>query len=168
MWRVKSSYGENEWKWKYILIKKSSTFAVNSTIINCMSVAGRDTNMSKSASRFHRTCNSKTHLERGKCIWCNIEGRHLNILEKVIEFLRIQHDLRERLIACTFAQHRAAVERNLLMLIARHQRKEDLRLCADMLDGGRSCADLSSKYIVEYLRHILLALEVDTAQILDE
>lgn len=110
----------------------------------------------------------KSYLECGKCIWCNIKGWHLNVLEKVEELLGVQHDFRQSFIASALAQHCAAIEGDLLVLIASHQREENLRFCADVFDGRWAGADLSSKYIVEHLRDILLALEINSIKVLDE
>lgn len=123
-------------------------------------------------TEFNQQCTTildyATHLECRKCIRCYVKRWHLNVLEKVEEFFGVQHDFCQSFIACALAQHCTAVESNLLMLVACHQRKENLRFCANIFDSWRSSADLSSKYIVEHLRHVLLALEVDPIKVLDE
>lgn len=112
--------------------------------------------------------NARAHLECRKCIWRDVKCWHFNVLEKVEELLRVQHDLGQGLVAGALAQHRAAIEGDLLVLVAGDQREENFRFCADIFDGRWSGADLSSKYIVEHLRHVLLSLEVNSIKVLDE
>lgn len=105
-------------------------------------------------------------LERGEGVRGDVEGGHLHVAEEVEEVLRVQHDLSQRLVPRTLAQHGPAVERDLLVLVARHQREQDLHLRDDVLHRGRPRPDLSPQHIVEHLRHVLLALEVDPIQVL--
>lgn len=60
-------------------------------------------------------------LERRKRIGGNVESRQVDVLEELEEVLRLvrgQDDLGEGFVADALAQDQAAIERNLLVLIA--------------------------------------------------
>lgn len=42
-----------------------------------------------------------------------------------------------------------------------YKSKENLGFCADVFDGWWTRSDLTSKYVIEHLRHIFFALEID-------
>lgn len=42
-----------------------------------------------------------------------------------------------------------------------YKSEENLGFCANVLDGWWAGSDLTSKYVIEHLRHILFALEID-------
>lgn len=62
-----------------------------------------------------------THPERSERIASDVERRHFNVLEEVIEFARLQYNARERFMAHAFAQHIATVQRDLRRLIAANE-----------------------------------------------
>lgn len=54
------------------------------------------------------------------------------------------------------------------MLVSSNEREENFRFCANVFDCWWTCADLSSKYIVEHLSHILFSLKIDPVEILNQ
>ena len=61
--------------------------------------------------------NNNTYLEGGKGIGGDVEGGDLDVLEEVVEVVRVEEDLGQRLVARALPQHRPAVQRDLLLLV---------------------------------------------------
>ena len=61
-----------------------------------------------------------SYLKGWKGIWGDVKGRHLHVTEEVVEILRVEHDLGQRLVTTAFPEHHATVERNLLVFIPKH------------------------------------------------
>ena len=57
-------------------------------------------------------------LEGGEGIGGDVEGRDLDVLEEVVEVVGVKQDLGQRLVADTLAEHGAAVQGDLLLLVA--------------------------------------------------
>lgn len=57
-------------------------------------------------------------FERGEGIGGDVKGGHFDVAEKVKELVRVEHDLGQGLVAGALAQHRATVQRNLLVFVA--------------------------------------------------
>ena len=57
-------------------------------------------------------------FERGKRVRRDVERRHLDILEKVVEMVRVEDNFGQGLEPDALAQHCAAVQRDFLMFIA--------------------------------------------------
>ncbi len=62
-------------------------------------------------------CEQTPYLECGESVGRDVEGGDLHVLEEVVEVFRVEHDLGQGLEAGALAQHRPAVQRDLLMLV---------------------------------------------------
>lgn len=58
------------------------------------------------------------YFKGGEGIWGNIECGYFDIAEKVDKVVGVEHDLGEGLVAGALPKHGAAVERDLVMLVA--------------------------------------------------
>lgn len=47
----------------------------------------------------------KSYLKGGECVRSNVEGGHLHVVEKIVEMLRMENYLGERLVADALPQH---------------------------------------------------------------
>lgn len=56
-------------------------------------------------------------LEGGEGIRGDVKGGHLHVVEEIVEMLRMEDDLGERLVADALPQHDAAVQRHLGRLV---------------------------------------------------
>ena len=73
----------------------------------------------------------------------------------------VEDDLGQGLVSDALSQHGAAVEGDLLLLVAPAQREHYLRSGANVLHGRGPGPDLSPQHVVENLRSILLSLKTD-------
>lgn len=71
-----------------------------------------------------RVRKGKRHLERGEGVGRDVEGGDLDVFEKVVKIFRVQQDLSQRFVPCALAQHRAAVQRDLLVLVPVNRQTE--------------------------------------------
>lgn len=75
--------------------------------------------------------------------------------------IRVQQNLAQLLVLQHLLEHHARVERDLLILIPRERRKDDVRLRRQILDSGPPRANLSSEEVVEYLHDVLPGLKLE-------
>lgn len=59
------------------------------------------------------------YLKCRKGVGGNVERGHLYVAEEIEEFVRVQHDLGQRLVASALAQHCAAVQGDLLVFVSK-------------------------------------------------
>lgn len=58
-----------------------------------------------------------TNFKSGKCIRGDVEGGHLHVSEEIVELLRAEGDLCQRLMPYTFPQHDPAVQSDVWRLV---------------------------------------------------
>ena len=98
-------------------------------------------------------------LERGESVRGDVEGADLHVLEEVVEVFGVENYLGEGLVADALPEHSAAVEGDLLVLVAAAEREHDVGRGADVLHCRGPGADLSSQHVVKYLSSIFFTLK---------
>ena len=103
-------------------------------------------------------------LEGREGVGRDVERRHLDVIEQVVELVAVEHDLGERLVPGALAQHQTAVQRDLRLVVAVEQQREDVRPRRHVIHRRQRPANVPPQKVVEDLRDHLLRLELDERQ----
>lgn len=105
--------------------------------------------------------------EREERVRGDVERGQLDVVEELVEVRRVEYELGQLFVAAAFAQHHATIQRDFLHFIAVDESIEYVGFGSDVIDRGRSVADLTSQQVVEYRRDVFLAFEVNSMYVLD-